>query len=428
MIEPIKNKVRSAFDAGIKASMPAAVLEEWLPRLDVPPTAILAIGKAAGPMAEACRRYGLTAKGLLITHDPSVQVDGFDVFVGGHPVPNEGSLEGARAALQFVQGLSADDHLLILLSGGGSALMTLPQEGLSLDDKMMINEALLKSGMDIHQINAIRRLVSQVKGGRLARAAMPARITQWAMSDVPATGDSLRDLSAIASGPFAADPVPLEETLKLILQAGLDSHEGLRRYLEELQQDQSLAPVRLGDPALVSVTTDIIASNDIALKAAADHLGGDQVNLPILEGEASEMGARFAELVMNIKKPITAASGGETVVTFSDDALSNEDSLGGRSQELALAFLVAMSGYHAKGHDIPNFCLLAGGTDGRDGPTDAAGAMVSHEMIAHGADLEQMRDALMRHDSYRMLAQCDALIKMPPTGTNLGDLVLLKAW
>ena len=423
MNEPIKNKVRSAFDAGIKASMPAAVLEAWLPRLDVPPTAILAIGKAAGPMAEACRRYGLNAKGLLITHDPSVQVEGFDVFVGGHPVPNEGSLKGARAALQFVQGLSESDHLLVLLSGGGSALMTLPQEGLSLDDKMMINEALLKSGMDIHQINAIRRLVSQVKGGRLARAAMPARITQWAMSDVPATGDSLRDLSAIASGPFAADPVPLDETLKLIPQAGLDAHEGLRRYLEELQQDQSLAPVRLGDPALERVKTDIIASNDIALKAAADYLGTDQVNLPILEGEASEMGARFAELVMNNKKPISAVTGGETVVTLADNG-----GLGGRSQELALAFLVAMSGYHAKGHDIPDFCLLAGGTDGRDGPTDAAGAMVSHEMIAHGADLEQMQDALMRHDSYPVLAQCDALIKMPPTGTNLGDLVLLKAW
>ena len=124
-----------------------------------------------------------------------------------------------------------------------------------------------------------------------------------------------------------ADPVPLEETLTLIPQAGLDTHHGLRRYLEQLQEDQSLAPVRLGDPALNSVKTDIIASNSIARKAAADYLGGDQVNFPLLEGEASEMGARFAELVMNNGKPITAVTGGETVVTFSDDPLSNEDGL-----------------------------------------------------------------------------------------------------
>ena len=423
ILQDIEKEIRSAFDAGIDASMPQVVMTSWLPRLNSAPTAILAIGKAAGPMAQACRDFGLDGKGLLITHDPSVHVDGFESFFGGHPVPDEGSLKGAQAALDFVKALGEDDHLLVLLSGGGSALMTLPKAGFSLKDKRMINEILLKNGMDIHQMNAIRRLLSQVKGGRLARAAFPAKVTQWAMSDVPATGDLARDLAAIASGPFVPDPVALEETLSLIKKAGLNQHDAVSRYLNVIETTSEQGSVRADDVAFEQVNTDIIASNEIACEASASRLDADLTVLPELAGDAAEMGARLAELVMDASSPITAVTGGETVVT-----LSEEHGIGGRSQELSLAFLVAMSGYQARGHDIPNFVLLAGGTDGRDGPTDAAGAMVSHKMIAEGQSLEHLRDALKRHDSNSALEKLNALIKMPPTGTNLGDLVLLKTW
>ena len=422
-LEDIEKEIRSAFDAGIDASMPQAVMSSWLPKLTSAPTAILAIGKAAGPMAEACRDFGLDAKGLLITHDHSVHVYDFESFVGGHPVPDEGSLKGAQAALDFVKALGEDDHLLVLVSGGGSALMTLPQAGLSLDDKMKINDILLKSGMDIHQMNSIRRLLSQVKGGRLARAAFPAKVTQWAMSDVPATGDLARDLTAIASGPFAPDPVPLDETLCLIKKAGLNQHEAVSQYLLALEDAPGRGPVRVDNTAFAHVNTNIIASNAIAREASALRLDADLTILPELAGDAAEMGARLAEFAMIASRPIAAVTGGETVVT-----LGEEHGSGGRSQELALAFLVAMSGYQARGHDIPNFVLLAGGTDGRDGPTDAAGALVSHKMIAEGALLEHFRDALKRHDSNPALEKLNALIKIPPTGTNLGDLVLLKTW
>ena len=418
-----RHEVGSAFEAAIKASMPDVVMAEKLPQLQEAPTAILAIGKASGPMAQACRDFGLQARGMLITHDPSVAVDGFDVFVGGHPVPNQGSLDAAIAALSFVQKLDEKDHLLVLLSGGGSALMTLPQEGFALADKMLINETLLKSGMDIHQMNAIRRLVSQVKGGRLARAAQPAKVTQWVMSDVPESGDITRDLAAIASGPFVEDPVPLSESISLLKQAGLDHHPSIVGYLKLLDTSEDTAPLRAGDEALTYVTTSIIASNLIAREAASSSLDGSISKLPDLTGEARDMGARLAELVMDGKKPMTAVTGGETVVT-----MGNRHGLGGRSQELALAFLVAMSGYQAKGHDVPDCLLLAGGTDGRDGPTDAAGAIVSTEMLAKGEELDLMRRALSEHNSYDYLDKLNALIKMPPTGTNLGDVVILKVW
>lgn len=416
-------ELHRAFDDAIAASMPAHAMASYLAAMTESPTAILAIGKASGPMAQACRDAGLTGKGMLITHDPSVDVDGFDVFVGGHPVPHEGSVEAAQAAVNFVQALTADDHLLVLMSGGGSALMAMPAEGLSLDDKMMIHQTLLNSGMDIHQMNTIRRLVSGVKGGRLARLAAPARITQWVMSDVPATGNKDHDLSAIASGPFAGDPMALDDGKRALTQAGLDHHDILQRFIKTLEDHPDLGPVRLGADVLDTVETTIIASNEIARSAAEKALGEITITLPDLQGEAMIMGARIAEMIMDAGKPVTGVTGGETVVTIDADGPCGK---GGRSQELALSFLVAMSGYAEKGHDVPPFLLLAGGTDGRDGPTDAAGALVTDAMITSGHRLAAWREALRRHDSYPVLESCSALLKMPPTGTNLGDLVIIK--
>ncbi len=420
-LKAAEKTLQNAFHAAISASMPDDAMAPLLSDLQNTPSAILAIGKASGPMARACRKHGLKAGGMIITHDPQVDIDGFDIFIGGHPVPNQASLDAARAAMDFVRSLTAKDHLLVLLSGGGSALMTLPGEGLSLADKMWVHQELLNSGMDIHNMNAIRRLISGVKGGRLARLTMPAKTTQWVMSDVFSTGDPDCDLAAIASGPFVADPIDLEETLSLIEKSGLWKNDTLKTYLESIIDNPEGGPVRRGDLAVADVETSIIASNVIARKAAESYLKKDDIVLPDLEGDATLMGERLAEIVMDQHAPFTAVTGGETVV-----ALDSSHGQGGRSQELALSFLVTMSRYHSNGRDIPNFVLLAAGTDGRDGPTDAAGAIVTNAMIADHEALAEFNHALQHHDSYPVLDRLGALIKIPPTGTNLGDLVILK--
>ena len=410
-------KAETAFQAALKAAAPDRVMAAALSRLDQHPTQIMALGKAAGPMAQACRDAGLMAPGVMVTHDPSQKVDGFDITIGGHPVPNENSMLGAKKMMAAATSLNADDHLLMLVSGGGSALSCLPGEGLTLADKIAINERLLASGLDIHAMNAVRRFCSGIKGGRLARAAAPARVTQWVLSDVPASGDLATDLAAIASGPMAPDPVSEDVMLSYLKQAGLMEIEKITSYLTAIEDHPENKPCRPKDRVFDRVETEILASNEICRDAAALSLGGNSCNLPELTGEASSMGVRLAAILRESQLPIQAATGGETVVTFASSASSGK---GGRSQELALSFLMAMTEQPTT--SPKEWVLLAAGTDGRDGPTDAAGALVHSGMQAHR---KQGLDALNAHNSYPYLDQLGALIKMPPTGTNLADIAIL---
>jgi len=430
-LDHLIKKADQALQSALEAAAPEKVMAASLANLETPPTAIFALGKAAGPMAKACRDGGLDAKGVLISHDPALlsdhQVEGFETVIGGHPVPHENSMLGAKMMLGHAETLGEDDHLLMLVSGGGSALMCLPADGLSLADKIMINERLLASGLDIHAMNAVRRFCSGIKGGRLARAAAPAAITQWVLSDVPPTGDDLTDLSAIASGPMAADPVAYDQMLAYLNHAGLDDWPVMARYLEAMANQPDQHPLRPwddeGETVLSKVKTFILASNDICCEAAQQSLGGCNLTLPALSGEATEMGRSLAQIAIQSQNSIEAVTGGETVVSFD---LSQEDAghygKGGRSQELALAFLLAMADENFSGKRPQDWVLLAAGTDGRDGPTDAAGALVHSGMMP---DLAQGRSALMRHDSYPFLDDLGALIRMPPTGTNLADVAIL---
>ena len=439
-----------ALSAALEAAAPEKVMAASLANLDRPPSAIFALGKAAGPMAQACRDGGLDAKGVLISHDPALlsaqSVAGFETVIGGHPVPDENSMKGARLMLDRAHGLGEDDHLLMLVSGGGSALMCLPAGDLTLQDKIMINERLLASGLDIHAMNAVRRFCSGIKGGRLARAASPATITQWVLSDVPPTGDELTDLSAIASGPMAADPVPYEQMRGYLTAAGLDQLPQISSFLEDMANRPGDQPLRPwddeGEKVLAKVQTSILASNAICCTAAEKALGGCNQPLPALSGEAADMGRALAQIALSSERPVQAVTGGETVVTFSQS--QDMAGKGGRSQELALAFLLAMSdlqGNDQKGNHPQqakarpqDWVLLAAGTDGRDGPTDAAGALVHSGMLGGmsggmpggmDVDLAQGHDALQRHDSYPFLDELGALIRMPPTGTNLADIAIL---
>ena len=223
-----------------------------LPRL----RPIIAVGKAAGAMAEGARAAGVTAPGIIITTDENHrQIEGFDCIAASHPVPDA---RGLRAPLKSVTDLiiklKADDHLLLLISGGGSALLPAPAAGISLEQKIALNDALLASGLNIHDMNVIRRLFSTLKGGRLARLAAPAKITQFLLSDV--SGDRLE---SIGSGVAVADPVPFDYAKDLVKKHRLDRFDFVATHMAALAKNDELAPVRPGDPCLGRVHSTIFS-------------------------------------------------------------------------------------------------------------------------------------------------------------------------
>ncbi len=416
----LKRLVRRAFDAAVAAGHPGEVTRAAMARLDSAPTAVIAVGKAAASMAQAVRDSGCDAPGILVNTDESfTQVTGMTGFASAHPVPDDRGIQASAAVTDLVDGLGEGDHLLLLVSGGGSALLPAPAEGMGLADKQALNEALLASGLDIHDMNAVRRLFSTLKGGRLARRAAPAKVTQFLLSDVP--GDRLE---SIASGPAIADPVPLETSLELIRAAGLDRLGFMPEQLRRIAAGEADLPVRPGDPVTGQITTHLLASNAICRDAAADvmrrALGSmDELQLPDLEGEASDCAADLAERVLRARGAagVWAVTGGETTVQLGDSP-----GLGGRAQEMGIAFTAAMQAQHGKA--AVGWTALIGGTDGRDGPTDAAGAIIGGDDPFDGPAAAA---ALAAHDSYRYLDANGQLLKVPPTGTNLGDIAILVA-
>jgi glycerate 2-kinase len=269
----------------------------------------------------------------------------------------------------------------------------------------------------------IRRLFSKLKGGRLARLAAPAKITQFLLSDVPDDR-----LESIASGVAAADPVPLDYAKELVKNHRLDQLAFVAKHMAALAKNDELAPVRPSDPCLERVNSTILASNAQCREAAANCLatkmpGLVQVNAPELAGEAQQMAQQFVTLVCqhkaihsNSDQIFGIVSGGETVVSMDSAATGR----GGRSQELALAFACHM---RKAGALAPaNWAVLAGGTDGRDGPTDAAGGILTSRQ---NFDLGTATIALQSHDSYHFLTSQNSLVKTGATGTNLADLVLI---
>ncbi len=402
-----------AFDAAIAAGHPARVTAAAMKNLQADPTAVIAVGKAAAAMATAVRDCGCDAPGIIVTTDEShTEVAGMTCFASSHPVPDARGLAASEAVMTFASGLSADDHLLLLASGGGSALLPAPANGMKLADKQALNEALLASGLDIHDINVVRRLFSKLKGGRLARMAAPAAVTQFLLSDVP--GDRLE---SIASGPAVADPVPLDRALALIADAGLDRLDFMAAQLRRIADGTADLPLRADDPVTARVTSHLLASNDICRVAARDVLraglgGMEEVQLPDLAGEATDCGTYLAELMADGRRGtgLWAVTGGETTVQ-----LGASPGKGGRAQEMGIAYAVKM-------HDavaLTGWAALIGGTDGRDGPTNAAGAILGSD---DPFDAAAAARALAAHDSYSYLDAHGQLLKVPPTGTNLGDI------
>ncbi len=342
------------------------------------------------------------------------------VHEAGHPVPDEAGLRGTREILRRVEDLTEDDLVLCCLSGGGSALLVLPYEPLTLSAARQINEALLTCGAPIGDMNAVRKHFSRVKGGRLAQAVGPAQVVSLLLSDV--IGDRL---DVIASGPTAPDESTWKQAWEVVEQYGIETRlpEAGRTILAAgLRGDVPETP-KPGDPLFDRVTNIVIASNRVAVEAAARKAEGlgyrPHIVTTTLEGEAREAAVRMADVARQVREqsrpvepPACIIAGGETTVTVTGDGR------GGRNQEFALAAARAIEG-------IPGISVLAAGTDGTDGPTDAAGAF-SDDRTMERARIEGLDpiEFLDRNDSYAFFDSLGDLLKTGPTGTNVMDLYL----
>jgi len=388
----------------------------------VPPSArlvVLAAGKASAAMAHAVESMAgdRVAGGLAVTKRghgrPLARVV---VRETSHPVPDARCERAAHELLAAAAGMRADDVALVLLSGGASALVACPLPGLSLEDVAVTTACLLAAGADIHALNTVRKHLVDVAGGRLARAIAARRVDVLAISDVQ--GDPL---DVIASGPCAPDPTRFADALAVLARQGLRDAVPARvvAHLEAGARGEREESVKPGDPVFARVGATIVARLEDAL-AAAESAARDEGLRPLrvgapLAGEARDAGARLAALARRHAgdAPLCLIAGGETTVTVRGGGR------GGRSQELALAAALAWDG-------APGVALLAAGTDGTDGPTDAAGAFADGGTIARaaarGADAAA---ALAANDAYAFFDREGGLLRTGPTGTNVGDLVLL---
>ncbi|CTQ31767.1 glycerate kinase type-2 family protein [Jannaschia rubra] len=395
----MRRDLTAIFMAGMRRADPVAATAAAL--RDLPrPDLILALGKAAGAMAGAAltRFPGVPCTVVTNAENPA-DLPGTRVMIGGHPVPDDGSLAAGEALLRAVRPLTAGQRCLALISGGGSALAVAPFAGVTLADKAEVSRLLLGAGLDIRAMNLVRQNLSRLKGGGLAHAAAPATVDALILSDV--VGD---DLSAIASGPTVAPIGGPAEARALLHEAGLWDRmpESCRVALDR----PDAGPVPQG-------TARLIGSNRLSAEAMRAAAPGATLDPAPLVGDVAEAAAMVAARAR--AGAGTTLWGGETTVVLRGDGR------GGRNQELALRVALALHGF-----DRP-WAFLSGGTDGRDGPTDAAGALVDGgtlgRIAAAGLDVEAM---LARNDSHPALAAAGDLLMTGGTGTNVADLQILR--
>ncbi len=419
------------FRAALEAVEPAAALRRAVKRDEgrlciagepVGPASrlfVLAAGKAAAAMAQALEAEAgaALAAGLAVAPDDhGAPLERIDLRFASHPVPDARGERAAREAIALVEGTRRDDVLVVLLSGGASSLLSCPAAGLQLDDLAATTAALLASGAEIAELNAVRKHLSQVAGGRLARRATCTRVEVLAISDVPEDR-----LDVLGSGPLAADPTTYADALEVVERRGVRPHlpRAVLEHLSAGARGELEETPKPGDPALARVRTTLLASNRSALEAAcaaAVARGLRVFALPgALRGEARVVGRRLASLARALRsaEPVCVVAGGETAVTVRGRGR------GGRSQELALAAALGLDGGAGA-------ALLAAGTDGTDGPTDAAGAYADGGTVSRARRLGvDARAALQDNDSYSFFSAEGGLFRTGPTRTNVMDLALL---
>ncbi|MCW5776596.1 MAG: DUF4147 domain-containing protein [Phycisphaeraceae bacterium] len=384
---------------------------------------LVAAGKAAPAMvAAAIDHLGDALTQVVAVYPPGVPGTdrlaalGVQAVEADHPVPTASNLNAAARVAAFVESMPSDGTLLLLLSGGASAMLTLPADGLTLDDLAAVTRALLRAGAPIDELNAVRKHCERLKGGGMARLASSRTVRTLILSDV--VGDRL---DVIGSGPTAADPTTFTDALGVLERRNaLDASRAVTDRLRRGAAGELPETLKPGDPLLARVRNEIVGSNDDALDAAAGFLRAWGFRLASVDravtGEAADVGRSLAcrlRAIPDAGRPACILLGGETTVTVGDAAR-----VGGRNQELALAAAVELDG-------DPGLGVLAFATDGRDGPTDAAGAFVTGETAANARERNlDLALALREHDSHTALEALGCLIRTGPTGTNVNDIVV----
>ncbi len=410
--------LESLWRAGLAAADPAHIVPAHLPELPANGrTVVVGAGKAAASMARAVEdawpTHAPPPEGVVVTrYAHGLPLSHIECIEASHPVPDAAGQDAARRIRRYAEALGKGDLLLCLISGGGSALLAEPAEGLTLDDKRAVSKALLASGADIAEMNCVRKHLSAIKGGRLAAAAAPARVVALLISDVP--GD---DPATIASGPTVADPTTVEQARGILDAYGIDPPEAVRRHLDTAR-DETPKP---GEPALARAETHVIGRPQDSLMAMAEAARAAGVRPVVLgdaiEGEAREAAKVMAGIARQVRlhgqpevPPCVLLSGGETTVTVRGDGR------GGRNAEFLLGAALAFDG-------AAGTYAVAIDSDGIDGSEDNAGAVVRPDTLerARGTGLdpaERLRD----NDAYTVFQRLGDLIMTGPTRTNVNDL------
>jgi glycerate 2-kinase len=410
--------LKALFETAVAAADPSLVIDAHLPPKAPGRTIVVGAGKASAAMAaafeEAWEGEGRGAlEGLVVTrYGHSHPCRHIEIIEAAHPVPDAAGTVAASRILELVTGLSENDQVVALISGGGSALLSLPPAQVGAEAKREVNRVLLASGATIHEMNCVRKHLSLIKGGRLARAAHPARVHSLVLSDIP--GD---DPALVASGPTIPDPATREDALAIIERYGMDLPASA---LEWLQGSLADAP-RPDDADFAGDTVAIIAAAEISLQAAAAQARRAGLEVHILsdaiEGEARDAGAIHAAIVRRIvqngepfRRPCLILSGGETTVT-----LRSNGGRGGRNAEFLLSLAVGIA-------DLPGVTALAADTDGIDGSEENAGAIADGATAARLAEGGRpARSFLSANDAYTAFARLGDLVVTGPTRTNVND-------
>ncbi len=412
MIEP-RQLLRAMFDAAIAAAQPARCLPAHLPEPPRGRTIVIGAGKASAAMAKAFEdAWPADVSGLVVTrYGYAVPCRRIEIVEAAHPVPDAAGVDAATRIVELASRLSADDLVVALISGGGSALLALPAPGLTLADKQAVNRALLASGATIGEMNCVRRHLSAVKGGRLAALAHPARVVTLVVSDVP--GDDPAD---IASGPTVADATTCADALDIVRRYGIGLPANVRHALESGDGET----VKPGDPRLARAEVRMIATPELALEAAARVARDAGVAPAILgdaiEGEARDVGRAMAGIALHVATrgepfapPCVLISGGETTVTVRGDGR------GGRNVEFLLSLAIALRGR-------AGIWALAGDTDGVDGQEEIAGAIVAPDTLARAwRSGVRPAESLARNDGHGFFGALGDAVVTGPTLTNVND-------
>jgi len=433
----LRQSARLIWEAALNAANPATCIRNFV-RIDgdvlsvggkkypvLGKILVIGAGKPSAKMAQVIEEIlgSYISGGVVVTkYGHALPLQRVRLIEAAHPIPDAAGMRAVQETRELLKGLTSDDIVLCLISGGGSALWPAPADGITLEEKQEVTYLLLRAGATIRELNAVRKHLSEIKGGQLARWAAPARVVSLIISDV--IGDPL---DFISSGPTAPDTTSFSDALAIIQKYGIEVPDSVRERLEDGAHGHLAETPKPGDPVFKNVENHVIANNRLLIDAAVEKARELYFNTLILgteiEGEAKDVGRFFAAVAREIgrsgnpiKPPACILGAGETTVTVRGHGV------GGRNQEMALAWAIAMAARHFGN----SACFASVATDGTDGPTTAAGGLVDQLTCARAVEMNLMPLKFLRsNDSSNLLKATGDLIMTGPTQTNLMDLQIL---